>query len=68
MTLDEAINHSLKQAAKNERDARWLTEQIEKGNRSPLAMKKVERCKRCAGEHKQLAEWLLELKALREEK
>ena len=53
MTLDEAIKHAEEVAEKNE----WFEKNYleNKG------------CKECAEEHRQLAEWLNELKQLREQ-
>ena len=66
MTLGEAIRHEMKQADKNERDVRWMQEQLSKGNRLPLAEKKISRCKSLAEEHRQLGEWLTELQERKE--
>lgn len=57
MTLDEAIKHC-EEKAKEQRA--WAKELI-----GGLV---VEDCLECAKEHEQLAAWLRELKALREEK
>lgn len=61
MTLDEAIIHAENEVWKNSREAdrcfnhggSWYEE-------------KAKSCKACADEHRQLAEWLKELKAYRE--
>lgn len=58
MTLDEAINHAEEVAEEKEID-------IE--NQDPLFPNNIEECKKCAEEHRQLAEWLKELKHLREQ-
>ena len=56
MTLDEAIAHAEEKAEELKRDSQkhniWVAEQ----------------CIKCAEEHEQLAEWLKELKALKENK
>ena len=60
MTLDEAIIHAENEVWKNSREAdrcfshggSWYEE-------------KAKACKACADEHRQLAEWLKELKAYR---
>ena len=49
MTLDEAIKHCLKVAEKNETLSEW-------GERNKAS------CLECAADHRQLAEWLTELK------
>lgn len=55
MSIDEAIAHALEVAELNEK-------RLDKeGN--PY----YEKCERCAAEHRQLAEWLKELKQLREQ-
>ena len=58
MKLDEAIKHAEEVAEKKEAQA-WearLQEEYEK----------IKSCEKCAKEHRQLAEWLKELKQLRE--
>lgn len=67
MTLDEAIFHHRKQADKNRRDAEWMKEQASKGNKLPLADKKIPRCEERAGYHEQHTEWLTDYKRLLEE-
>ena len=58
MTLDEAIEHAEEVAeinqtiADNTDDDNWMD---------------IAQCEKCAAEHKQLAEWLKELKLLREQ-
>ena len=60
MTLSEAIKHAEEVAEENEHDATiW---------KKTKQTKEVERCKKCAAEHRQLAEWLKELKVHREQK
>ena len=60
LTLDEAIKHCLEVAENNEQFAsdKWIGSEGE-ANR--------QECEQCAAEHRQLAEWLTELKDLREE-
>ena len=58
MTLDEAIKHAEEMAELNEECARIYNEQ---GDVIASCS-----CKECAEEHRQLAEWLRELKALRD--
>lgn len=59
MTLDEAISHAEEVAKKNEKQASWFFGK--EGNPN------YENCVKCAKEHRQLAEWLQELKQLREQ-
>lgn len=56
MTLDEAIKHAEEVAEKNEKDANWGMGNICIDRSS---------CLKCAKEHRQLAEWLYELKLYR---
>ena len=56
MTIDEAIKHHLDEAERNERDAKY---------KSMYANRSSRECLRCAAEHRQLAEWLTELKEAR---
>ena len=53
MTIDEAIKYHLEEAERNERDAKY---------KSMYANRSSRECLRCAAEHRQLAEWLTELK------
>lgn len=55
LTLDEAIKHCLEVAENNEQFAsgKWIGSEGE-ANR--------QECKQCAADHRQLAEWLTELK------
>ena len=55
MTLDEAIKHAEEVAEDKEID-------IE--NQDPLFSNNIEECKKCAEEHRQLAEWLKDYKRL----
>jgi len=64
MTLDEAIKHAEEVAEKNERRA-------ESVRNRPISSadfyNEEESCSKCAEEHRQLAKWLKELKAYREQ-
>lgn len=63
MTLDEAIKHCEEKAKELESTcALWKSLADEKGLSMPSD---YEPCKKCAEEHRQLAEWLKELKQLR---
>lgn len=59
LTLDEAIQHCLEVAEQKEHDSITTTGDHE----LDIAMK--EGCIQCAADHRQLAEWLTELKELR---
>ena len=59
MTLDEAIKHAEEVAERNEENASWFWDK--EGNPN------YDNCVRRAEEHRQLAEWLRELKKLREQ-
>jgi hypothetical protein len=63
MTLDEAIKHAEEVAEEKDMQAGFDTDYL------CYQMSEVERnqCKTCAEEHRQLAEWLKELKANREQ-
>ena len=64
MTLDEAIKHAEEVAEKFES----LHERYENMDENRLLFRVEENeCKKCAEEHRQLAEWLKELKQLREQ-
>lgn len=67
MTLDEAIKHAEEVAEENYNNAVCILDKS-KSNISNIALEKAMKCKRCASEHRQLAEWLKELKLLREQK
>ena len=54
MTIDEAIKHCEEVATEKEDNARW-----------ELTSTWKDECIECAAEHRQLAEWLKELKSLR---
>lgn len=57
MTLDEAIKHAEEVAEKKEEEA-WEAQLQEE-------YRKIKPCKECAKEHRQLAEWLKELRFYR---
>ena len=54
MTIDEAISHALEVAEQKERDSAELIDILDELD--------VDACKECAADHRQLAEWLTELK------
>lgn len=56
MTIDEAISHALEVAEQKEHDSITTTGDYE----LDIAMK--EGCIQCAADHRQIAEWLTELK------
>ena len=58
MTLDEAIKHCLEVA--EQKDIESLTDRWNDGDEWSESIK--EDCKQCAADHRQLAEWLKELK------
>lgn len=60
MTIEEAIRHAEEVAEQNEKDGDYA-------KRRGFNIYSDE-CQKCAEEHRQLAEWLKELKALREQK
>lgn len=59
MTLDEAIKHCKEVAEDNERDGRLYAD---------LDSYKASECVECASEHRQLAEWLKELRVFKSRK
>lgn len=63
MTLDEAIKHCERVAEEKFNNAVYILDKM----KSDIAISNAEECKRCAEEHRQLAEWLKELKQLREQ-
>lgn len=63
MTIDEAISHALEVAEQNETQADKIGRQLI----GSAIDKYATDCRECAADHKQLAEWLTELKDLREE-
>ena len=58
MTLDEAIAHCLEVAEQNEAKALRIGRQFE----GTLLSREAKECRECAADHRQLAEWLRELK------
>ena len=71
MTLDEAIKHAKEVAEEQEKAAKeWHENQVRKCELISFAAMDYtheNECKECASEHRQLAEWLKELKQLREQ-
>ena len=68
MTIDEAIKHCEEVAKQNETDAILYThcKEIKTNMYEKLTAEKAESdCQECAAEHRQLAEWLQELRAYR---
>lgn len=65
MTLDEAIEHAEEVADKKEREKQKWERWLETDSDYRAVVEKVS-CELCAEEHRQLAEWLKELKAYRE--
>ena len=61
--LDEAIKHSEEVAEEKFDSAVCILDKT----KSDVALSKALECKKCAEEHRQLAEWLKELKQLREQ-
>lgn len=61
MTLDEAIKHCLEVADQNETKALRIGRQYG----GTLLPRDAKECRKCAAEHRQLAEWLAELKEFR---
>ncbi len=61
MTIDEAIRHCEEVANSKEREAEFETDY----ECYFMTDKEREECKECAADHRQLAEWLTELKELR---
>lgn len=57
MTIDEAIQHCLEVAEQKERDSAELIDILDELD--------VDACKECAADHRQLAEWLRELKEVK---
>ena len=67
MTLEEAIRHCEKKAQDNLDEAFILSKKRDDGNEGDAYYnEEISACVECAFEHKQLAEWLTELKARRE--
>lgn len=71
MTLDEAIKHAEEVAREKENEAKeWHENQVRKCELIPFAEMDYtheNECKKCSFEHHQLAEWLKELKRLKEQ-
>ena len=69
MTLDEAINHCMDVAEKQEITAKSNLIEIDKIKANGILRlydaDEYESCMKCASEHRQLAEWLRELKTYR---
>ena len=67
MNLDEAIRNHEKKAQSNLDEAFILSQERDEGNAgNPYYNEEIASCVECAFEHKQLAEWLKELKQRRE--
>lgn len=69
LTLDEAIKHCLEMAEQNETSAIVYKncKEIKTNMYEKLTAEKSESdCRECAADHRQLSEWLTELKELRE--
>lgn len=68
MTIDEAIKHCLEVAEKNDGEAE-VYDLLAKNHNSPYEKLTASRfhadCAECAADHRQLAEWLTELKQWR---
>ena len=60
MTLNEAIKHCLEVADKHERHAKILDRRL-----LGSGLNTADDCRQCAADHRQLAEWLTELKELK---
>lgn len=58
MTLEEAIAHSLEVAEQNEAEADWIDRRLIGSTTDKYATD----CRECAADHRQLAEWLTEMK------
>lgn len=59
MTLDEAIQYYIGIAEEED-------QKIKRWNGDYPHLKKIDSCEKCAAEHRQIAEWLKELKQYRE--
>lgn len=59
-SIDDAIQHCIEVAEKNEKQANWFWGK--EGNPN------YEKCLECASDHRQLAEWLKELKRYKDER
>ena len=70
MTLEEAIKHSEKVAEREYRNAQVYDKTKNNNLYHPDSItceRAAERCRECAADHRQLAEWLKELKAVHDE-
>ena len=67
MKLDEAIKHAEEVAEEKEKLANTYESFKDYGNPKSSITLGHEKCLKCAEEHRQLAEWLKELKQLREQ-
>ena len=64
MTLEEAIKHAEEVAEENSKRAKHIRAKMA----SEVALSNATECETCADDHRQLAEWLTELKSRRVEK
>lgn len=64
MTLEEAIKHA-EEVAEEQENKLKIYENIDEDR--PLFTEEETECRLCAEEHRQLAEWLKELKQLKEQ-
>ena len=69
MTLEEAIKHCQEVAKENDDSAKefYRISKLETHPDRKYAEGVYVECKKCAAEHRQLAEWLKELKAVHDE-
>ena len=67
LTIDEAIKHAEEVAEEKQLKAHNLKLCKDYGNPKSTITSGVVECETCAEEHRQLAEWLKELKRLREQ-
>ena len=65
MILEEAILHAEEVAEENEKNAQFYEYRFSY-RKVEYYQKKADECLKCASEHRQLAEWLRELKGYRE--
>ena len=65
MTLDEAIIHAEEVAEENEKRAEYSSGRIENGM-GIFYENEANKCLECAEEHRQLAEWLWQLKQIQD--
>lgn len=63
-SLEEAIKYCEEVAEKKEKECKWISGSEDAGMNGALAKTFAE----CASEHRQLAEWLRELKAYKEDR